>query len=384
MASGAKSFVINRKEDWEENGIIQNFSFQNDELILLNKDGKNGFFISTAIDSLENETVWNRMKMDMSSINDAIVRVRFYASDSLKVEIERNAFEKKEVLLDKYIKDDSVPFNERFNVLGRLDGVKKFDNPSDVLLYSLKGRYLWFSIEVISYSDTPISIRKLLLEFPRISFVEYLPEIYQNHAQKDSFFARFLGVFQSIYLELEEKIDNMPKMFDPMLVNSDFLKWMTQWFSIRDSYIWSEDKLRTILKNIVRLYKIKGTRNSIIEIVYIYTGCKAKIIEQFEIINNEFFTNNKQLLQNLFGKNGYTFTIIIDEKSIEKSDEYVALMKLINLFKPADAKCNLVSLTNNIYLDYHCYLGINSYIAHNNQMVLNKNSIIMNSTFLSE
>ena len=48
-------------------------------------------------------------------------------------------------------------------------------------------------------------------------------------------------------------------------------------------------------------------------------------------------------------------------------------MRIINRFKPIDTICNLVILNNEIYLDYHCYLGINSYVAGNEKIVLDEN-----------
>lgn len=382
MAAETKSFVINRESDWRENGIIDNFIFIEDKMVLESNDARNGYYVSTAIDSGESETVWNRMRIKTNLSSDSIMRVSFYASDSLYVSLPLNAKDRLEVNLDDYIKNQDIPLHKRLNVLKGLVTTKDFDNPNDVLLYSLKGRYLWFSIEVINYTFENVDIESIKIEFPRDSFVRYLPEIYQD--ADDAFLARFLGIFESVYLDIEEKIDNMPRMFDPKLVNMEFLTWMTKWFSIKDSYIWSEDKLRLIVDSAVKVYKIKGTKNAIRNIVWLYTSCKAKVIEQFEIIESDFYQQNKAILNRLFGEDGYTFTVIVDSDSIKDSDEYVALLKLINLFKPADIKCNLVILNNNIYLDCHCYLGINSYISYNKQMVIDGDAMIMDSTFLTD
>ena len=383
MAAGTKSFLFNKQSDWLENGLIKNLKFIDDKIVLKSDNGENGYYISTSLDSMEAETVWDRTRLKTNIKGESIIRVSFYASDSLYVNIPLNAKENVEVNLDEYIKDESIPINKRLNILKTISTTKDFDNSDDVLLYSLTGRYMWFSIEVVNYTFNDINIDSIKIEFPRKSFVSYLPEIYQNDSN-DAFLSRFIGIFESIYLDIEEKIDNMPRMFDPMIVDREFLNWMTRWFSLKDSYIWSEDKLRLIVKNAVKLYKVKGTPNAIRYIVWMYTSYNPKLIEQFEIIESDFYNNNKEMLNRLFGENGYTFTVIVNSNTVKDSDEYVALLKLINLFKPADVKCNLVVLSDTIYLDCHCYLGVNSYIAHNKQMVLGESDIIVDSTFLTD
>lgn len=351
-------------------------------MVMESNDARNGYYISTSLDSGEKENVWDRMRLKANFPPDSIIRVSFYASDDLYITVPVNAKEKIEINLDEYIMNSDIPLRKRLTVLKGISSTKEFDNPNDILLYSLKGRYLWFSIEVLNYTSDNVSIESIKIEFPRNSFIRYLPEIYQDIGN-DAFLSRFIGVFESVYLDIEEKIDNMPRMFDPMVVDVEFLKWIAKWFSINEGYALSEDKLRLLVKNAVKLYKIKGTKESIRNIVWLYTLCEAKIIEQFEVIDNDFYQNNKELVNRLFGENVYTFTVILDNSCVKNTDEYVALIKLINLFKPADAKCNLVVLNNDIYLDYHCYLGINSYLSHNKQMILGGDSVIMNSNFLA-
>ena len=60
-------------------------------------------------------------------------------------------------------------------------GAKSFENPTDILLFGLKGRYLWFCLEIVSYESTPTVINLLKIEFPQVSFVDYLPEIYRKN-----------------------------------------------------------------------------------------------------------------------------------------------------------------------------------------------------------
>ena len=68
MASGAKSFVLNRKSDWQSESIIKNIKFKNDMAISDIKNGENGVYISRAFDSLENGTAWHRFRANIECI----------------------------------------------------------------------------------------------------------------------------------------------------------------------------------------------------------------------------------------------------------------------------------------------------------------------------
>ena len=64
MASGAVCFVLNRKSDWFDGSVTKNLEFENESLVLSNKNGENGIYISKAFDSMQNviketEKLWN-------------------------------------------------------------------------------------------------------------------------------------------------------------------------------------------------------------------------------------------------------------------------------------------------------------------------------------
>lgn len=384
MAIGAKSYVLNRRDDWEERSVLYNFAFDGDDLVSQNTSGENAVYISSAFDSMQAETVWHRLRLDADIPQNTQVKVRVYASDSL------NAMLPGIVMYG----DDPVPFDEH---LMRKDiapaqkiawfdylGAKVFENPSDVVLYQFTGRYLWICIETISYSEEIARFKNLKIEFPRMCFVEYLPQIYRGGIDKNTFLSRFISVFQSLYIDLEDKIDNIPQMFDPKTVDPQFLTWLTEWFSIKDNYLWETEKLREILDNAVRLYKIKGTKQAISEIVKLYVGVEPIIVEQFDVVNNDYYDRCKEHIEKLFGKNSYTFSVIVKPDKTITSEEYVELIRVINSFKPIDSICNLVILNSEMYLDHHCYLGINSCAAQNQYIVLDENTTRPNLVYISE
>ena len=78
MASGAISFVLNRKSDWFDGSITKNLEFKDESLVLNNKNGENGIYISKAFDSMQDETVWHRMRLNISAPSRAIYMLKIY------------------------------------------------------------------------------------------------------------------------------------------------------------------------------------------------------------------------------------------------------------------------------------------------------------------
>lgn len=372
MSSGAKSYVLNRKTDWKNGGILKNLSFKDDNLVFESKDGENAVYISKPFDSMQNSTIWHRLRLNVSKSSSSSIRIRAYASDTNEIFLPSSKENKKiRVNINEYMQDESIDIGRKIDVFDFI-GAKLFDKPEDILLYDLKGRYLWICIDFTNYDLTPIVVESLKLEFPKVTFVDYLPEIYKKDEEKNTFLARFLGIFQSIYVDLEEKIDYVSLNFDADKAKKEFLSWIGSWLSVKDAEIWGEKRLRKLIKNSVKIYKMKGTKKSISKIVEEYLSIEPIIVEQFDVKDNMYYHCNKEIVENLYGDNGYVFTVMIPQAHIKDAETYTELLRVINSVKPIDSICNLVVLNEQIYLDSHCYLGINSFITKNENLVLNK------------
>ena len=218
----------------------------------------------------------------------------------------------------------------------------------------------------------PVVIDSVKIEFPKVTFMDYLPEIYRKNETENSFLTRFLGIFQSIYVDLEDEIDFVALNFDPDRTTKDFLSWIASWLSVKDAAIWGEKRLRKLIKESVKIYKMKGTKRAISRIVEEYTGIEPIIVEQFDVKENMVYKKQKDVIENLFGDNGYVFTVMVPGVHVKDNESYVELLKVINSVKPVDSICNLVVLNDQIYLDNHSYIGINSFITKNEDLTLDR------------
>lgn len=373
MASGTKSYVLNRESDWKRKSVISNIDFKDDVFVSCSKTGDNGVYISTAFNSDKTDTVWHRIRFDSEIPQNATFKLKLFASNDENVVITTTHGKQKfkKINLNDFILDSNIDVIKKINVFNKINS-KVYVNPKDTLIFDLVGKYLWVCIEIINYEKKPVKIKTMKIEFPKASFIDYLPEIYRDRNNENAFLDRFLGIFQSIYVDFEDEIDYSPIKFDVDRMNKDFLHWICSWFSIKEQKIWGEKKLRHLLKNAVKIYKIKGTKLSIAQMVNEFVGAYPIIVEQFDIKDNQYYGGNKEVLENLYGDNGFVFSVIVNDSQVKTPEEYVELHRVINSVKPIDAICNLVVLNKKIYLNHHCYLGINSYIEKNHELVIGK------------
>lgn len=313
-----------------------------------------GVFWSRLLDSREKETVWHRMTMDSGSLGDASIRVSFYCSESRTVSLRGGTWDLGELLGDPSLTDE-----DRLEASGPCL-VKTVLAPRDILLHDLTGRYLWLRVELLPQGGQSPEVGNLKLRFPKETWLSYLPEVYQADPAGCSFTERFLGIFQSLYTDLDEEIRQVARCFDPDVVGGEYLEWLAGWLDVEDGYLWPEEKLRALVRRGMELYRIRGSRRYMAEMVKLYTGQEPWVVEYSQVEPFLTDTGRAALLRELYGQSPYMGTVILDGSALESTDAHKALLRILDNAKPAWVEVNLVVLTPYLFLDQYSYLGINS------------------------
>ncbi|NEO75578.1 phage tail protein I [Moorena sp. SIO4G3] len=132
------------------------------------------------------------------------------------------------------------------------------------------------------------------------SYLNYLPANFQE----DPFVGRFLLALERVMsgflprdtedpnpdqLALEEYIDRIPTYFNPYnhpdlpveseIAPTEFIPWLANWvaLSLRDD--WTEETKRRFISNIVPLYRQRGTKAGVKQMLELYTQEDVKIYE---------------------------------------------------------------------------------------------------------
>ena len=352
MRQRQKYFVFNKPADYRR-GWGDNIQCLGGA-IRLEDPGRPGVFWSRLLDSREKETVWHRLTMDSGSLGDASIRVSLYCGESRTVSLRGETWD-----LDQLLRDPALTDGDRLEASG-LCLVKTVLAPRDILLHDLTGRYLWFRVELLPQGGQSPSVGNLKLRFPKETWLSYLPEVYQADPAGCSFTERFLGIFQSLYTDLDEDIRQVARYFDPDVVGGEYLEWLAGWLDVEDGYLWPEEKLRTLVRRGMELYRIRGSRRYVVEMVKLYTGQEPWVVEYSQVEPFLTDTGRAALLRELYGQSPYMVTMILDGSALESTDAYKALLRIIDNAKPAWVEVNLVVLTPYLFLDKYSYLGINS------------------------
>lgn len=121
--------------------------------------------------------------------------------------------------------------------------------------------------------------------------LDYLPAIYRRSEQIQAFLAPFQelligpdqehwdGQGQGPKSSLQERIRSIPAVFDPEATSPEFLPWLAQWAVLSSHEGLSESRRRTLIKEIVPLYAIRGTRAYLETVLNLYTGGLANVAE---------------------------------------------------------------------------------------------------------
>lgn len=264
--------------------------------------------------------------------------------------------------LEAFLAGKEIPPAKKEEVLLRLPHIRGVNAP-DLLLHGLTGRYLWiYAAAYPTAAEAECLIRGFHLEFPKCSFTEYFPEIYQGNG----FFDRYIGIFQSLFLDEERRVDGIPLLLDYEGTPDENVAYLADWVGIdnRDS-IFSPDQLRYMIRRIDDFQGRKGTRKALELMVELVTGIRPRIVESFQWDGEGLSAPNRQSCRALYGETSNHFCVILDLSKrpgpLPLPEE--KLERLVESFCMVGTRFKVVMLKPCDHADTHCYLDINSVLS---------------------
>jgi phage tail-like protein len=268
-------------------------------------------------------------------------------------------------------------------------------NPRDVLLTSANGRFIRFKIELVSdenRSAAPL-VKSFKVYFPRISYLRYLPDTFQENEKSREFLERFLSLFETFMSHSEGQIDDFTQYLDPQAVPDGFVPWLSSWLAIAYDENWPPEKKRLLIQRAPGLYRKRGTRRVISEIIELFCGKTPIIIEpfQFRCIKDP---GMKEVVEKLYGSSPYRFTVLVEpawedpDSPVKKAKKVTAaergtIKRIIDIEKPAHTHGCLKVMEPWFYLDMHTYLGMNTVLTEP-QFVLEESSVLGRDTVIRD
>lgn len=110
----------------------------------------------------------------------------------------------------------------------------------------------------------------------RARYLSYLPSVFE----RDTLMSRFLMAFESFWSPLEQQVNSIDSYFDPGVMSLPMLHWLADRMDLEIDEEWDEDVQRRMMRNAVRLFRKRGTRDGLQELLEVYTGGEATIVER--------------------------------------------------------------------------------------------------------
>lgn len=153
----------------------------------------------------------------------------------------------------------------------------------DCLIQSRPGRYL--KIQLLFQTNTIASpvLNSMQISYPRAGYSQYLPAVYQEDDPSRVFLDRFLRIFQTTFDGLDQTIDNIWTLFDPLSVPDKWYYWLAAWIALPTNPLWTDQQRRTALKSAGKLYPQRGTPAGLPILVEQYSGVSIRLIEHFRL-----------------------------------------------------------------------------------------------------
>lgn len=384
-----------------------------------------GTYLSKPVDSQVQKTQWYRFMLEGSFPRGTTVEFHYYISDEFLDENELREFPESK-------------WKEGLPGSSVVQGEKKRDA---LFQTEREGRYLWFRITLVGTEKLSPEVSAVTIFFPKVSYLEYLPSVYSENPANRDFLDRFLAIFESLFFEIDFTIDHLGRWFDAAGTPPEFLEWLSSWVAVnqgRGERVTrkkvSEAKQREFISHAVSMYRDRGTRQGLEDLIFLYTGKKPIIIENLPagcIKRRSEYENRKEnkrrenqkgdnsknespkknrnpeqkkflffppeearvkrpdgkgnagredsLHDVLYGGENFSFVVLFEEKPEEAELELIK--DIIEEEKPAYTTYRIKVLEPWFYLDGHTYLGKNTMLRRP-KFLLGKCSVLGRDTAL--
>ena len=359
-----RQLVLNKAEDWRAAycwGVVP----EGDGLTLA-PGARRGVICLWGLDSGETGFYWGRASLDCRLAQDSLIRTRAYAADVAPYGDYAT--------LEAYLASLAPGAPEAEEALEAL--FTPVGEGEDFYI-DQNGRYLWLMLEFFASGPAP-GLEALRLHMAGDHMVDYLPAIYRENGD---FTKRFLSIFDSIMMDMEQAIYDLPARFDYENTSGPMLEYLADWMCVGAEEGGGEtlaDRIRTAQADYESLYTVAGIKRSVRRL----TGQTPLLIESADVDPNRPDCANSALYRRLYGENPYQFFILLPEDAFHSRAQMEAFLERMQRLIPAGTEFELVLLKRCVQLDRHTYLGVNTMVSDYVPAVIDENTTIHYDTMI--
>ncbi len=351
-----------------------------------------GFFITKGLDSGIENCLWHKIEVEFSAPVGTSVTVWTYTAET-----ELSA--------------------DEIDALSHEDWRTGQTNGKDFLILSPPNRWLWLKVEFSGNGlETPL-LEQLKVFFPRTTYLQYLPAVYQADPSSKDFLERFLSIFESTASSVEVKIDQIFRYFHADGVPDAFLTWLAGWVDMLFEPNWTPETRRALLRHAPELYRQRGTVAGLKAFLKLALGLEVQILEHYRLRKWLFLSSQSSLgegsqlwgnsivsrlqleensrigdfalvgtgdpLRDPFHVYAHKFSVFIPTAQVRSGLAERQLNRLIDLEKPAYTSYQLCKIESRFRVGVQSTVGLDTLVGTYPRLVLNYCSTLGHDAVLS-
>lgn len=216
---------------------------------------------------------------------------------------------------------------------------------SDLLLYGVRGKYLSFTVQPRT------GLTGYDLSFPGNSIDSGLPWTMQG----DEILRRYLGSYQSLYMDLNQEYASQPRRLDPRAPTA--LPWLERWVGAGAWTPAADDaQKKELIAAAAVLNRERGTRRGLERLVRLATGKQGRLIERYQWEESAVDAAERAACEQLYGT--AQAALLLPAGTGEKTVRF--LEETVEDFLPAGVDCRIILLEEDAPMDGHCYMDENA------------------------
>ena len=335
------------KKNRIKTGCLTGFTCDEQAKLELIQDADSHGVFLRGIDGAKQDAEWGRFSFQVECSEDRAYSVYLLAMNQKIREIGGTSVD-----LDVMLSEPEITVESKRYVLRKL-GAVRYIGRSDILLYDLKGQYLY--IAILAAGEGNLTISDMVVDSMGDNFMATYPEVFR---ERNSFFHRYISVFSTIYNDFERDIERLPQLLDPDLCPKELLIVYGSWLGIdMEGGSLDENMMRQFVREAYELNRLKGTKRVIERVLEIILGRPAVVIEHNLL--RSWIKEEKIEKPDGFQTQGvYDVTVMVPGKLTEELRHRIVYM--LNQFKPIRTKINIVQMDETPTADSRTYLDINS------------------------
>jgi phage tail-like protein len=380
MGNGRMYITLNRNSEWRR-CLLANLETKDNKIVFPNMQDEKygmlfeGILVTGSIDSTEHDFQWDSVLIEGDMPENSVIKVSYYASDDKQFLLGDKLFD-----LDDYIRDAKISVKERLASLSHLFSYA-FTGAVDGLIKA-RGRYLWLKLEFLVPGNAEFSLRKIKLLLADEKIIDYLPGIYRENQESSDFFPRFMDIFDSVFFDIEDKVNRVPEKLDYTIAQGEMLRFLASWVGLNDTQNAEDEKIRQRIANLAFEYRSIGTKKGIEHFIERELGFKPNIVEYFNFKKMLVQGRDREIYKELFGTNPFKFYILLPEKAFSNRRNINSFLRKLKNSIPAHTEVEIILLKQAVILDKHTYLGVNSIIGEFNYVSVDENIAISYDTLI--